>query len=973
MQQTSQHPAQEMERTTPAEASAPVALNDERTLLRAIFDNLPDAIYVKDRQGRYVLNSPAHLHLLGARAQQEVIGKSDCDFFPAAQARLRLADDEAVMRSGEPAIAYEETVISPGTAEQRCYSTTKVPLRDQSGQIVGLIALSHDITTRKQAQERLRQTTSELQTIFLVFPDLYFRLHRDGVILAFEASAAAELFVPPALFLGRRIQEVLPMPVATLMLEKMAETLRTRKLVSIEYALPMPEGDRWYEARYLPLSDDEVVALVRNITEQRRAQELNRLSEARYRGIVEDQTELICRFLPDCTLTFVNGAYARNFGKTPAELVGRNFKTLVPSAEHAAIDAHLAQLHQKQPLIGYEHQVLTPDGVRWQHWTDRAIFDAEGHIVELQSVGRDITERKENQERLRRAAARAEALVRVAARLNAQLDLRAVAETVCQEAAQALNADGAMVMLYDDATQTLRPQAIYGMPAEFGARITPIPLALFGQGMAVHQSGSLALADTSALPEMPNAVVCAEYGIQVIAGSRMMREGQPVGVVTILNRSRQLTEDELALLRGLADQAASALANARLHDQVQQYTNELEQRVAARTAELERINQQLRAEIAERQRAESAQRASETQLRLIVEQMPATLWTTDADLRLSSTLSAGQAPCLREEGDAAPVESSQVVLPPAIAATEELQTAAYGRALRGESVRLESRHHDRYLDIHLEPLRDPQNQISGVIGLAVDVTEHKQAEEGIRRALAQAEELSALKTQFVSMTSHEFRTPLSAILSSAELLEFYEDEWTLDKKQEHLQRIQNAVMHMTEMLNSLLVLGSVDAGKLISNPQWFDAVALCADMVEEAFVHARSDHRLDLHVEGTPRAVWADERLLREAIGNLLANALKYSLDGGPVDLRLTFAEDRVQIAVSDQGIGVPAEDQERLFEIFHRGRNVGNIAGTGLGLAIVKRAVDLQGGAIQIASAPGAGSTFTIVLPQPPHQEPTP
>jgi PAS domain S-box-containing protein len=821
-------------------------LTDENNLLRTIIANLPDCIYVKDLQSRFLFNNPAHLHLLGAQTQQELLGQTDSSVFPVELASAYLADERTVMHTGRPLIGREEPVINLSTGERRWNSTTKVPLHDEHGRIIGLVGMSRDITERKQAQEA------------------------------------------------------------------------------------------------------------------------QRLSEARYRAIVEDQTELICRFLPDCTLTFVNEAYARYFAKTPIELIGSSFKTLIPRDEHHDVDRRLAQLTPTNPLITYEHQVIAPDAnIRWQHWTDRAIFDRDGRLLEIQSVGRDVTERKEAQERVRRTAARAEALVRVAERLNAQLNLKAVLETVSQEAAHALSADGATVTLYDEHLQVFTLMADYGLPPEFRERCVPIPYAVY-QRSADNRHGDFIMTDITAASDLANAALFADCGIRFLVGSSMLREGQLIGVIHVMNKSRPLSEDELTLLRGLADQAATAIANAQLYDQVQQYTNALEQRVAARTAELSRINEQLLAEIGERRRAEGAQRASETKLRLILEQMPAIVWTTDANLRLSSAMGAGLQRSTNTPSPSPHAEGAPATLAVSAAEISQLAADEHHHALRGESTRYERRHDERYLDIRIEPLRDAHNQIVGTIGLAVDVTERKQAEEDIRRALAREKELNELKSRFVSMTSHEFRTPLSTILSSAELLEYYLQDWPSDKKQEHLHRIQQAVLEMNEMLNGILVLGRADAGQLASNPRGFDAVTWCQDLIEEGRVHSRANQQISLETTGAPRAIWADEKLLRQALGNLLSNAIKYSPQGGLIRFVIHYAEHQITFAISDQGIGIPVEDRARLFDVFHRGRNVGNVAGTGLGLAIAKKAVDLHAGHIEVVSTEGGGTTFTIVLPQP-------
>ena len=137
-------------------------------------------------------------------------------------------------------------------------------------------------------------------------------------------------------------------------------------------------------------------------------------------------------------------------------------------------------------------------------------------------------------------------------------------------------------------------------------------------------------------------------------------------------------------------------------------------------------------------------------------------------------------------------------------------------------------------------------------------------------------------------------------------------------------------------------------------------------MIEEGRVHAHANQEISLETTGAPRPIWADEKLLHQALGNLLSNAIKYSPQGGLIRLLIDYAEHQITFAISDQGIGILAEDSDRLFDVFHRGRNVGSVAGTGLGLAIAKKAVDVHAGHIKVASADGGGATFSIVLPQP-------
>ncbi len=244
----------------------------------------------------------------------------------------------------------------------------------------------------------------------------------------------------------------------------------------------------------------------------------------------------------------------------------------------------------------------------------------------------------------------------------------------------------------------------------------------------------------------------------------------------------------------------------------------------------------------------------------------------------------------------------------------------------------------------------------------------RQAHEEVSRALERERELNELKTRFVSMVSHEFRTPLTAILSSAELLEHYSFRWPEEKKLTHLQRIRDTVQRMMKLLDDVLVVSRSEAGRLAFKPQPLDLIPFCRDLVEEFQLEMGAQHRLILDLTGLkdPESLPAvmDEQLLHHILRNLLSNAIKYSPAGSEVRLALWRQGERVVFEVEDHGIGIPAADQARLFEPFHRAGNVGSTPGTGLGLHIVKRAVDLHGGAIAVQSEVDKGTVVTVELP---------
>ncbi len=257
-----------------------------------------------------------------------------------------------------------------------------------------------------------------------------------------------------------------------------------------------------------------------------------------------------------------------------------------------------------------------------------------------------------------------------------------------------------------------------------------------------------------------------------------------------------------------------------------------------------------------------------------------------------------------------------------------------------------------------------KNPEAGAIWTFLDITDRKRAEDDVRAALERQQELNALRSRFVAMTSHEFRTPLATILSSAELIRHYGDRMPAAEKNEVLDGVESGVQRMTRMLDRMLLIGKADAQLLEFRPLSLDLRALCQRCVGEA--RSQYPERADdivLQYQCADRTGVFDEKLLGHVLGNLLSNAVKYSTAGSAVRLRIARRAEDWVFEVSDMGIGIPAHEQGHLFESFHRASNVGDIPGTGLGLAIVKKAVDAHGGTIEVCSEAGAGCCFKVVL----------
>jgi signal transduction histidine kinase len=230
--------------------------------------------------------------------------------------------------------------------------------------------------------------------------------------------------------------------------------------------------------------------------------------------------------------------------------------------------------------------------------------------------------------------------------------------------------------------------------------------------------------------------------------------------------------------------------------------------------------------------------------------------------------------------------------------------------------------------------------------------------------LMKARELNQLKTEFVSMLSHDFRNPLNTILLSTGLLEDSSDRLTREQQLAYFQMIRSAIKDMDQLLTEVLIIGRADSGRLKLNLVPLDLQELCQRTVDNLRLSMSEKHQLVFSCYGdTKDGLW-DENLLRHILNNLLGNAIKYSPDGGQIQFDLIREGEKIIFKIQDRGIGIPPQEQGRLFKPFFRANNVENIAGTGLGLAIVERCVQAHGGEVQVNSEVGLGTTFTVILP---------
>jgi PAS domain S-box-containing protein len=338
----------------------------------------------------------AYCQMFG-RSREELIGRKFLDLLPPSVHESVLLQIASLVTTGRSFTSEHEVLLPDGRVGWQHW--TNYAIKDSDGYVREIQAIGRDIGERKTMEQALRESEDRNLAILDAFPDLMFVMNESGVYLDYHATDETQLVVSPQTFLNRNIQDILPPKLAREVISCLKAVARTGKMKVLEYELEIAGQLRCFEARLVQCGADKILSLVRDITERKQTQEALRESEERYREVVESQTDLVLRFLPNATITFVNKACCGFYAKKREDLIGRILFELVPSELHAKIASDIAGIIvDKQPVI-CEIPLPRVDGtVAWYHWTKYAITDVDGRVTEIQAIGTDVTDRKRAEE-----------------------------------------------------------------------------------------------------------------------------------------------------------------------------------------------------------------------------------------------------------------------------------------------------------------------------------------------------------------------------------------------------------------------------------------------------------------------------------------------------------------------------------------------------------------------------------------------
>jgi PAS domain S-box-containing protein len=752
------------------------------------------------------------------------------------------------------------------------------------------------------------------------------------------------------------------------------------------------------------------VPILRDITRRKKTEDALRASEIRYRAIVETTTDLICRFLPDTTLTFVNEAYCRYFGQSREQLIGTPFLALIPENEHEAVKAHVNHIIQSRKPFTYSHEVITPNGeIRWQQWTDSTILNASGEVVELQSVGRDITDQKLTEEALWQFKSTldqtqdcvfmftGDTLEFFYLNQGAVNQVGYTEEELFQMHPYDIKPEfpepqfrALIKPLVDNVLPNLRLETIHRH--KDGHHI-PVEILLQYISLTGERGRFIAIVrDITERRRVEEKLRISEERYRILAQNLpdsalllydqhlrfIVADGPEIGVMGL---SREILEEKTlqeALPGGFATlmepNMRRTLAGEKFsvelpYEDLHYRYSFVPLRDSSGNVALAMI---LATNITQLKQVENALKDSQRRLSTALRATKVGVWEWDMRTNKAYWSDENYRVLGLEPGS---IESkyenwANCLLPVDLPAADAKVTEAMNN--RSE-LNIEFRVAWPDGSIHWindigNILMDETGQPLGMYGIQMDVTERKHAEEEREALIRELEAKNAELERFTYTVSHDLKSPLVTIKGFLGFLEQDIASGNAGRLRDDIKRINNAVKRMEQLLRELLELSRI--GRLINPSEEIRFEELAREGLE--IVHGRLEaHGITVHIQPNLPIVYGDRQRLIEVLQNLLDNAAKYMGDQAypRIEIGQRGEENGNPVFyVRDNGIGIAPEHHERIFGLFNK--LDAHSEGTGVGLALVKRIVEVHGGRIWVESASfpqgeaGRGSTFLFTLP---------
>jgi PAS domain S-box-containing protein len=870
---------------------------------------------------------------------------------------------------------YFESYMGTGKGKKRLIRWRNALLKDPDGTITGLICSGVDITEQRIMERELLASEARNRAILKAIPDVILVHDPEGRISDVKAPETEDRFWSRATLEGKLVSECFPAPLATSMQTLIRECREEGITPHLEFSLDTEQGRRCFEMRYAPAGEGQVLGVARDITRARSTQRVldlrNRALEAAGNGIlISDASQ------PDNPVIYCNEAFTKITGYTREEVIGKNCRFLQGTdTDQPGIETIRKALKKGGPSRVVLRNYRKDGSLFWNELTITPILDESGKATHYIGVQNDISE-------LLFEGKRKDLIRNILEAITQDQPLEQCADAILQLLGSRLPHLGVQLCLTVPESDLLQPIISQGLAPSLDHLLKQISLRE-DSGRPCREATltkkAVLLQDLRAKPKPgPFLKALKKEGYRSSwAYPVLSSETKVLGTCTLFGKApgKPTKGDEEVILDALQLAGLAIerhLTRQRLEESKQKletYAKNLEKDVAERTREVEetlrellKTNLSLEQQMQTTREAEDRALASESLFAAIARNFPkGVIMVFDQALQYLHLQGEELGHMALDRWN---FEGRSLADTPGLTPSQVSELALkIGLTLKGRHLSFELPMGENIYDVNSSPLPLREGKGSALLVFS-NITEHKKAEKELLRALQIEQELNELKSRFISMASHEFRTPLSAIHSSAILIGKQNEPGNEEKRLRYLNQIKNNVRNLVVILNDFLSLSKLEEGKMSCDPVRFDLLELIRSVLEELESNLKVGQHFVEEVGMASLMVTLDPKLMRHILVNLLSNAIKYSPENKVIFIHIHCEGDALTLSVKDQGMGIPEAEQDQLFQRFFRAGNAINIPGTGLGLHIVKQYTELMGGSISFQSRLHEGSTFHLHLP---------
>ena len=943
-----------------------IQLHSSETKIKAILEVIPDLMFVHNKNGtiEHIYSSqPTLLY----KPINSFIEKNVSEVFPA---QVSKSIKKALLKAHQSKKMVIEELTIPKKNNQLIYEFRFMPFNSNK-----IFTIARDFTKKRLSEQKITANEAKMKALLEVMPDIIFIQDVKGTYLNCFTSNTDKLFLPPEKFIGKKMKDVLPINIYKKIKAAFEKLIASKKMQIAEYSYQSKKGIEHFEARIVFINKQRVLTIIRDVTEEKNT---NALLNIRNNALESANNSIIIVDAQQATnpIIYCNKAFTELTGYTEKEVLGKNCNFLQnDDRDQKEIDI-MRNAILKGEICNVQLRNYKKDGTMfWNDVTITPVFNKKNKLTHFIGVQNDVTSKVLEQ-------GLKDKIQKILELITKDKPIKTIGQKIIETVETHIKNCTASILVLDNTHKTLHKLVAPNLPEAYcnyieGTKIGP-KIGSCGTASYLKEEIIVSNIKTSSLWK-DYKDIALKNGLQACwAFPILSSNNQVLGTFAIYStypRKPLPVEKEILLdmtyLASIAiEKHNNTIALQESKNELEKYTQKLEEKVQERTEEVMATVQKLVAsnldledQIIITKQAEKDAITSKSIASEIAKNFP-NGFVAVADKNYKILFAEGDAIAqlkLKDfVGEGKSVDDITIFSAERIAHIKD----NIKRTLNGEYLSYETNYKNRYFSVNTAPLTDENNEISNALHVYSDISEQKEIEFSMQNALKKERELNNLKSRFISMASHEFRTPLSAILTSAILIGKQNEEGKELKRKKYVAQIEKNVTNLNVILNDFLSLSKLEEGKVVATPKWFDLISFSNKLVKECKTGLKKGQKINIISSQKKLLVYLDIKLLSHIINNLLSNASKYSSDNAEIAFKIQKDLKTVQLEITDQGIGIPDEEQKHLFDRFFRAKNAANIEGTGLGLNIVKNYTELMGGSIKFKSELNKGSTFWVQFP---------